>query len=388
MGKKVEEQDTGAIIYQITDDSLKKSNIYCETPYCPPDSKCFVFGQVNPKYEANPCELVICELGTWKMYVAARGESQNADPDPEKDGGPWPLNSQVTREGMFYFRRDAGGGAEEFIKLDLSNGKTEVACSFSKRLPLPKSGTVSPDGLFYAFGMDMIGMGKEFQQFGIEIVDLETGAREVIDSDPYLVNPHTQYDFIKGRQLLIQHNRGGMIDETGKLIRLGGPKGATLYLLDVADGKRTPLKVGKPYTTDITGHEAWIGNTKEILFSVIASHEFSAEKGNLLAVKAGEEARVVSRGHSFNHVGTSFCGRFYCSDDWRNGDIVIGSILTGKCRVLCHSKSSLGRMQNTHPHGYLTPDLKWVIFNSDRTGISQVYAAKVPEGMIEELEEE
>ncbi len=107
-----------------------------------------------------------------------------------------------------------------------------------------------------------------------------------------------------------------------------------------------------------------------------------------MAIKAGEEARVVSRGHSFNHVGTSFCGKFYCSDDWRNGDIVIGSILTGKCAILCHSKSSLGRMQNTHPHGYLTPDLKWVIFNSDRTGTSQIYAAKVPEGMIEELEEE
>jgi len=62
MGKKVEEQDTGSTIYQITDDSLRKSDIYCETPYCSPDSRHFVFQQVNPKYETNPCELLI-EVG-------------------------------------------------------------------------------------------------------------------------------------------------------------------------------------------------------------------------------------------------------------------------------------------------------------------------------------
>ena len=384
MAKKVEEQDSGAIIYQISEDSLFKSNIYCETPYCSPDSERFIFAQINPKYETNRSEFVICEIGTWKMHIASRGESLKDDLGT-KEGEAYPSCSQVARKGMFYFPRDAGGGTEEFVKLDLTSGKTELVCSFPKRLPLPKSGTVSPDGRLYAFGMDLVGRGKEFIEFGIELVDLKIGGRQVIDSDNYLVNPYAQFDFIKGRQLLIQHNRRGMIDETGKMIRLVGPEGATLYLLDIADGKRTPLKVGKPYTTGVTGHEAWIGNTKEVLFSVQASGEFSAEKGNLLAIKAGEEARVVSRGYDFNHVGTSFCGRFYCSDDWRNGDIIIGSILTGKCAILCHSKSSLGRMQNTHPHGYLTPDLKWVIFNSDRTGTSQIYAAKVPEEMIEEL---
>jgi len=30
------------------------------------------------------------------MYVAARGESKNADPDPKKDGGPWSFYSNLT----------------------------------------------------------------------------------------------------------------------------------------------------------------------------------------------------------------------------------------------------------------------------------------------------
>ena len=45
----------------------------------------------------------------------------------------------------------------------------------------------------------------------------------------------------------------------------------------------------------------------------------------------------------------------------------------------------MGSAQNTHPHAYLTPDLKWVIFNSDRIGFPHVHAASVPEGIIEEL---
>jgi hypothetical protein len=167
---------------------------------------------------------------------------------------------------------------------------------------------------------------------------------------------------------------------------LVGEEGATLYLLDIADGKRTTLQVGKPYTTPATGHEAWIGDTHEILLTVSASGDFAPEKGNLLAVKAGQPARVVSDGYRFSHVGTSVCGRFFSCDDGATGDVVIGSIRTGKNAVVCHSESSFGRAQNTHPHPYLTPDLKWVIFNSDRSGEPQTHVATVPEGMIEELE--
>ena len=105
-------------------------------------------------------------------------------------------------------------------------------------------------------------------------------------------------------------------------------------------------------------------------------------------VRAGEPASVVSRGYRFSHVGTSVCGNFFSCDDGPTADVVIGSIRTGKNAVVCHSGSSFGRAQNTHPHPYLTPDLKWVIFNSDRSGEPQIHAATVPDGMIEELEKE
>jgi hypothetical protein len=144
--------------------------------------------------------------------------------------------------------------------------------------------------------------------------------------------------------------------------------------------------VGKPFTTAATGHETWIGKTKEILLTVMADGDYAPDNGNLLAVRAGASPRVVAKGYKFNHLGVSRCGRFFCCDDWRGtAKIVIGSIRTGKTAVVCESKASMGSPQNTHPHAYLTPDLKWVIFNSDRSGFAHIHAASVPEGMIEEL---
>ncbi len=67
--------------------------------------------------------------------------------------------------------------------------------------------------------------------------------------------------------------------------------------------------------------------------------------------------------------------------------IVIGSIRTGKTTELCESRASRSREPNTHPHAYLTPDLKWVIFNSDRGGFPHVYAASVTKEMLERVDE-
>lgn len=361
------QQDTGSTVYQVTEDDLPKSNIYCETPYCSPDSRCFVFARTNPQHDTNRTEYVVCELETWQMHVAGRGV-----------GGP-----AITRDGDFYFLRDAEAGAQELIRLELTTGETEAVHEFPTGLRARSLGTVSPSGRFYAYGVTL---DDRFTQFGIQLVDLHTGEQEIIDQDPYILNPHPQFEPSEGRYLMIQHNRGGQIGEDGKLIRLVGEEGATLYLLDIESGKRTLLEVGKPFTTPATGHEAWIGDTKEMLLTVSASGEFAPEKGNLIAVKAGSPARIVSRGYRFSHVGTSMCGGFFACDDSPSGDVVIGSIRTGANAVVCHSESSFGRAQNTHPHPYLTPDLRWVVFNSDRSGLPQLHVAAVPEGMVEQLD--
>ena len=123
-----------------------------------------------------------------------------------------------------------------------------------------------------------------------------------------------------------------------------------------------------------------------MLLSVSASGEFRPEKGNLLAVRPGQPSRVVARGYRFNHVGASRCGRIFSADDWQPPyKIVIGSTQAERAAVICESKTSPTRSQNTHPHPYVTPDLKWVIFNSNRTGQDHVYAARIPDELMTNL---
>ena len=89
MAIKLMQQDTGSTVYQVTEDSLSKSNIYCEIPYCSADSRYFVFSRSNPEHRSNRSEYVICELGTWETHVGGCGRGGIA----------------ITHGGMFYFLR-------------------------------------------------------------------------------------------------------------------------------------------------------------------------------------------------------------------------------------------------------------------------------------------
>jgi hypothetical protein len=200
----------------------------------------------------------------------------------------------------------AGEAAQELVRLDLSTGRSEVIYAWPEGLKPRGLGTMSPGERYYAYGVTI---SYAPQMFGTEVVDLKAGTRAIIHTDPYTCNPHTQFEPSDGKQVMVQHNRGCEFLPDGTRVKLVGEEGATEFLLDVPSGEVTRLQVGEPYTTPITGHEAWIGDTKEILLSVRAEGDYAPEKGNLVAVKAGAPARTVSSGYRVNHVGTSPCGR-------------------------------------------------------------------------------
>ena len=367
---RLERQATGSEIWQVTTERLNQSNIYCEVPYCSRDSRHFVYARTNPTLRGNRTELMAVELGTWKQHLL----------DTTTGIG----GSAISPDGVFYYLQRAGDGATDLMRVELAHAKPQKVYRLKDGLRIRSLGTVSRDGRYYAGGTKV---EKGWTMFDVALVDLEKGEHRILDRDPFILNPHPQFELGRGRQLMIQHNRGGKFSPDGKLERLVGPQGATLYLLSVPGGTRTELQVGKPHTTPCTGHEAWIGDTQEVLLTVSARGDYAAQKGNLLGVRAGQPARVVARGYRFNHVGVSHCGRFFCCDDWQGTcKLVVGSTRTGKTAVVCESKTSMSRAQNTHPHAYLTPDLQWVIFNSDRNGFPHIHAASVPEGMLENLE--
>jgi hypothetical protein len=366
---RVERQPTGAEIWQVTAEEVSQSNIYCEVPYCSRDSRYFVYQRSNSGPSPNRTELMAVELGTWKQHPLDTTTGL---------GG-----SAISHDGLFYYLKQAGDGEVDLMRADIEDGSIETVYRLQDGVRIRSLGTVTTDRRYYAGGTKT---DPGWAMFDVLLVDLQQGTQRILDRDPFILNPHPQFEPGEGRQLMIQHNRGGKYSADGKLERLVGPEGATLYVLSVPDGVRTELQVGPPYTTACTGHEAWIGNTREMLLTVSARDDYAPEQGNLLGVRAGRPARVVAKGYRFAHVGVSRCGRLFSCDDWQGAfKLVIGSNETGKTAVVCESKSSPTRSQNTHPHPYLTPDLKWVIFNSNRSGFPHVYAASVPEGMVEEL---
>jgi hypothetical protein len=365
-GRFVEKQETGSEVWQVTTEEFDQSNIYGEVPYCSRDSRYFVYARRNPALKVNRTEFMVVELGTWKQERLSTGISISG--------------SAISRDGLFYFLKRGNDGSSDLMRARLEDGEFNPVYRLPKDLAIRSLGTVTNDGRYYAGGTKT---GPGWKMFDITLVDLQRGAQRILDRDPFILNPHPQFEPGEGRQLMIQHNRGGVYSADGKLQRLVGPEGATLYLLSVPEGRRTELPVGKPHTTPCTGHEAWIGTTREMILSVSASGEFAPDKGNLLAVRAGGSPRVVARGYRFNHLGASRCGRIFWADDWQPPyKIVIGSTTGQRAAVVCESRTEPTRSQNTHPHPYVTPDLKWVIFNSNRSGPAHIYAARIPDDML------
>lgn len=97
--------------------------------------------------------------------------------------------------------------------------------------------------------------------------------------------------------------------------------------------------------------------------------------------------RSLWPGLGFGHISGSVDGRHFVVDDFANGRVYVGRIATGRLLPLCDTGSSCGSPQYTHPHAYMTPGNRHVVFNSDRTGLGQVWAAEVPPGFLEALDD-
>ena len=374
MAHRVSEEPNGVEVFQITDEPGVKDNLYCERSYCAPDSSFFVWRRQLPGDTGIPqkwfSEFVACEFGTWRERVLFPALS-------------YPL---ITRNGAFYLERLADDGSRELFRFDLATEET-------RRVPVeggvrPWTGmTASPDERFLAYGVPL---GFEPQMFGVELVDLTTGAKRVLCSDPHICNPHTYIAPIEGKWMLVQHNRGCRFAPDGTQLRLLGPEGCTFFLLSVPGGERRPLPVGPPHTPSMSGHSQWV-DAETLLMTTYAPWETEAGVGTLVRLRLGEPPELLTPGPRLNHIHVSLCGRYWIGDDIATGEVFVGSVATGARALLCHVGHDHATIhprfsESGHAHAYLSPDLKWAVFNSCRTGRPEVHVASVPPALLASLD--
>jgi len=354
--------ESGARVTQLTSSALIHTNIYPEAPVFTPDARFFIYN----RFESldGPNSLWLCDVRTHQL--------QRLTADAELTG---PVVTPSGRWLIYLEIRTPTEWAVQRLNLATRECETVVVVNHLRR-PYDL-GTISPDERWYVTGVWL-----PDGEYGLLRIDLQAKAAQIIHQDPEILNPHMQFEPGHGRDLLVQHNRGGVLDEAGNIVRLVGEEGATFYLVDYEGQNVRRLAIGKPYSAPIQGHQCWIGKTGRILSTLSGD----VEAGNLVTIGEGEAApTVVARGLDFSHPNASHDGRWFVSDVRPNGEIVVGSLKTGRYRLLCHSESSFGRPQYTHPHPFFSPDNRYVIFNSDRTGLGQIYLAEVPEGFLEAL---
>ena len=375
---KVEELPKGVEIYQTTDEEADKCNIYCEFPWCPPDSHCFVYTRYAPEHEPNVYEYMACDFGSWEKRLVGRGH-----------GGRTMANG-----GKFYYKRLNDKGRQEFVRYDLEANTSHVI-DLPEGVPKSSSFAVSKGERYLAFSK---ALSYDPQLFGVGIADLQRETCEIIHEDPWICNTHLQFEPSEGRQLMVQHNRGCVFTPDGKRELLVGKEGCTLFLLDVPDGRVTRLKVGPPYTASLSGHETWLGDTGEIIATLNYIEDYDYGKGRVVGIRAGGAPREICAPWELNHIGIEPSGRVFAGDAYKPDEVIIGSPKTDRAVFVCTTQASYNRARrrtgreglvfDTHPHAYISPDRKWVVFNSDRAGIQQVYAAAIPAEMIAGLEED
>ena len=356
----------GVPVCQLTSQGVTSHNIYCEQRYTSLDSTTIAF--VRDPYN-QPSEMWICDLTTRRIAKVddlVRNEQGGASSVAGTDGD------------NLYYMRGGDNGQPILMRLDFKTLEIDEICSLED-CPTPGLSSMSPTETFAIHEMRL-----SIDTWGLYRIDLANGKWEVFHEQKDMCNSHAQFEPSKGDKILVQLNRGCIVNEEGDWILGSGPN-PTLYIIDADGSNQQMLPIGAPHTRKITGHEAWIADTGNIIFDT--SDPVVSEIHTLTPGDASP--RTIASADNMHHVNASFLdGRCFVTDDFNAGRVMVGSIKTGRMLPLCDTGPlTVVGPQYSHPHGYMTPDNTKVIFNSARTGTAQIYLAEIPPDMIGRLEE-
>ena len=384
---------SGARVVQLTSAAMISNNIYGEQPYTSPDGKRVIIARCHDFCFDEVGSLLVHELDTLRITMVER----------ESVGPRGVFNAAWS--GLCYYWTPQ----RELVRISLMTLEKDVVYVEKDPDVALASNSVSPDQR-YVIGQDKRLDGPGAPVFQIVRLDLETGTRDVILEHPEIVNPHLQFNPVHGRQILVQNDRGIRMAADGATEHRATEEGTTLFVIDADGSNLQYVPVGQPITASCTGHECFIGDTGQVLFSahwVAASaddwsHDSRHKAGNIMTACPGDEQPTVFEApeHFFNHVCASRCGKYFVADSFEGGgnfgadhrlraaSLVIGNLETRKYRTaVADSMAPGGGNQCTHTHPYLTADNRFIVYNAAPGGaIPQVFAAELTDDFLPSLD--
>ena len=352
---------SGSKVVQLTSQPVISVNVHMEQRFASANGRRIA---IERQPFGKPPELWVCDLDTNRLYRIDFGKAMTAS---------------FSRNATYYLTPSPKG---RLMRVNLADLTTREILAISDDPP-PRKLAISHDERWLVAGP----FWARDNLFRLDLIELASGKRTTLCELADIPNPHLQFDPGNADRLLVQVNRGSKFTPSAGLTRLSGPLGATLCLVAVPSGEVTPLPVGLPDTPAISGHSTWAGRSGRVVFTTApgVADRLLSNTGVFRHTPGEVKPVQIVSGQRFNHLAVSDDGRFFIVDDHRTQTIHIGSIETGRSLKLCDSRTRQGKPQYSHAHPYLTPDNRHVIFNSNVTGVPQVYAATVLGALLEKL---
>jgi hypothetical protein len=345
------DEQSGAEILRVTDDPRPADNIYGEQPYASADGS-----RIAVRYY----DLEGVGQGSLAIANLEDGSAQTIIPTlprfPAFHGWGEFLYGQEARGDRLLLRRwdYLAATGEDVAELPTEEGRFSY-------------GTVSVDGSHYVVSVH----GDEGAPCRVLHLDLASGSWQELVSSTERYFKHEQFSR-DGRDLVMLQANSQDKTQVG----LGAA---------ALDGELTWFAADAPHTLRPTGHEAWVGDQSRVFFST----GWDGQRGNLWTAALGEASpQPLGPSVRGGHVSVSRCGGYALVDNASEDGtpLYVISLTSGRWQHLLATGTVSDRKQWSHAHPYLTADNAWAVFTSNREGRPQVYAARVPEGLLASLD--
>lgn len=402
-----EKSPEGLKVTQITsNDNCAHSHIYMESPVFTPDSKRFVFQRIlnpeEPDGRKRKYHFMLCDIEDGCSFTQITDEDGAVGPSMSPDG-----------KYMYYFidRTIVGGGSWAVKRLDLENFRRETMVEFDT--PIKGDGSyvsriynlssISSDGKRLCTA-GFLGDGNvPNAPWGLVVFDIEKAEVNLILEDQTFCNMHPQYCRSKDPEasydIMVQENHGCDIDEQGNIVKLVSGSGADIHVIRDDGSNMRSLPWGRDGVEFSQGHQCWRGEKLSIVTSLriertekyplVEGWPVSTGPGQLHSGKLipggrrNEISRHMKRQDS-SHFSFDPGGAKMISDTFGYGGrgnrciLYIGTLddkpdAALRTRYLLSPRTSFTNDQATHPHPFLAPDGTKAFFNSDETGVPQIW---------------